>query len=80
MLRREHLKLADLHRGIKDMRHLPAAIFVVDANHEKIAVSEGAISDSKNASAKLSSLGFKINRKYFRALASCVSGITSEQG
>ena len=40
MLRREHLKLADLHRGIKDMRHLPAAIFIVDANHEKIAVSE----------------------------------------
>jgi len=39
-LQREHLKLADLHRGIKDMRHLPSAIFVVDANHEKIAVSE----------------------------------------
>ena len=40
MLYREKLKLADLHRGIKDMRHLPAAIFVVDAKHEKIAISE----------------------------------------
>ena len=40
MLEREKLKLADLHRGIKDMRHLPAAIFIVDAKHEKIAVAE----------------------------------------
>jgi len=40
MLYREKLKLADLHRGIKDMRHLPSAIFVVDAKHEKIAISE----------------------------------------
>ena len=39
-LYREKIKLADLHRGIKDMRHLPAAIFVVDAKHEKIAISE----------------------------------------
>jgi len=29
-----------LHRGIKDMKHLPSALFVVDANHEKIAVAE----------------------------------------
>ena len=40
MLRREKLKLSDLHRGIKDMRHLPAALFVIDANHEKISVAE----------------------------------------
>ena len=33
-LNREKIKLA------VDMRHLPSAIFVVDANHEKIAVSE----------------------------------------
>ena len=39
-LEREKLRLADLHRGIKDMRHLPAAIFVVDAKHEKISISE----------------------------------------
>ena len=39
-LEREKLRLADLHRGIKDMRHLPSAIFVVDAKHEKISVSE----------------------------------------
>ena len=40
MLRREKLKLSDLHRGIKDMKHLPSALFVVDANHESIAVAE----------------------------------------
>ena len=40
MLNREKLKLSDLHRGIKDMKHLPSALFVVDANHEKIAVAE----------------------------------------
>jgi len=40
MLRREKLKLSDLHRGIKDMKHLPNALFVVDANHEKIAIAE----------------------------------------
>ena len=37
---REKIKLADLHRGIKDMRHLPSALFVIDANHEKISVAE----------------------------------------
>ena len=37
---REKIKLADLHRGIKDMKHLPSALFVIDANHEKIAVAE----------------------------------------
>ncbi len=40
MLEREKIKLGDLHRGIKDMKHLPSAIFVVDANHEKIAIAE----------------------------------------
>ncbi len=40
MLERERIKLGDLHRGIKDMKYLPSAIFVVDANHEKIAVAE----------------------------------------
>ena len=40
MLNREKLKLADLHRGIKDMKHLPAALFFVDAIHEKIAIAE----------------------------------------
>jgi len=39
-LLREKFKLADLHRGIKDMRHLPTAIFVVDAKHEKISIAE----------------------------------------
>ena len=40
MLERERLKLSDLHRGIKDMRHLPNALFVVDAKHEKISIAE----------------------------------------
>ena len=39
-LNREHNKLSDLHRGIRDMRYLPAALFVVDVNNEKIAILE----------------------------------------
>jgi small subunit ribosomal protein S2 len=40
MLERERIKLADLHRGIKDMKHLPRALFFVDGNQERIAISE----------------------------------------
>jgi len=43
MLERERVKLADLHRGIKDMKHLPAALFFVDGIHERIAISEARI-------------------------------------
>ena len=43
MLERERIKLADLHRGIKDMKHLPAALFFVDGIHERIAISEATI-------------------------------------
>ena len=43
MLERERMKLADLHRGIKDMKHLPAALFFVDGIHERIAISEARI-------------------------------------
>ena len=39
-LYRERLKLSDLHRGIRDMKYLPSALFIVDARREKIAVSE----------------------------------------
>ena len=39
-LEREMIRLQDLHRGIKDMKRLPNAIFVVDANLETIAVQE----------------------------------------
>ena len=39
-LNRERDKLSDLHRGIRDMRYLPAALFVVDVNNEKIAILE----------------------------------------
>ncbi len=40
MLERERVKLGDLHRGIKDMKHIPAALFFVDGIHEKIAINE----------------------------------------
>lgn len=39
-LERERIKLADLHRGIKDMRHLPAALVFVDGIHESTAIKE----------------------------------------
>ena len=39
-LNRERDKLSDLHRGIRDMRYLPSALFVVDVNNEKIAILE----------------------------------------
>jgi len=40
MLNREKLKLADQHRGIKDMRRLPDCIVVVDAQYEDTAIKE----------------------------------------
>ena len=40
MLERERIKLSDLHRGIKDMKHLPSALFFVDGIHERIAINE----------------------------------------
>lgn len=40
MLNRERVKLADQHRGIKDMRRLPDAIIVVDAQYEDTAIRE----------------------------------------
>ena len=42
-LEREHLRLADLHRGIKDMKHLPSGLFFVDGIHEKIAIAESQV-------------------------------------
>ena len=40
MLQREKLKLSDLHRGIKNMKRIPSAIFIVDGIHEMIAIKE----------------------------------------
>ena len=40
MLNRERIKLSDQHRGIKDMRRLPEAVVVVDANHEATVIKE----------------------------------------
>ncbi len=40
MLNRERIKLADQHRGIKDMKRLPDALIVVDTDFESTAVAE----------------------------------------
>mgnify|MGYP001438917958 CR=1 FL=1 len=40
MLNREKIKLADQHRGIKDMKRLPDALIVVDAQYEDTAIRE----------------------------------------
>ena len=40
MLNRERIKLSDQHRGIKDMRRLPDAVIMVDAQLESTAVKE----------------------------------------
>ena len=42
MLNRERIKLSDQHRGIKDMRRLPNAVVVVDANLESTAINEAS--------------------------------------
>ncbi len=39
-MERERIRLADQHRGIKDMKRLPDAIFVVDIKHEATAIRE----------------------------------------
>ena len=45
MLQREKLKLSDLHRGIKSMKRIPSAIFVVDGITEMIAIKEAKTLD-----------------------------------
>jgi len=40
MLNRERVKLSDQHRGIKDMKRLPEAVIIVDAQYEDIAIQE----------------------------------------
>lgn len=39
-MERERIRLADQHRGIKDMKRLPDVVFIVDIKHEATAVSE----------------------------------------
>ena len=43
MLSREKIKLSDLHRGIKNMKRLPNALFVVDGIHEVISIKEANV-------------------------------------
>lgn len=40
LIEREIAKLSNLFEGIKDLKKLPEAIFAVDINHDKIAVTE----------------------------------------
>jgi len=40
MLNRERIKLADQHRGIKDMKRLPDVIVIVDGHYESTAIKE----------------------------------------
>ncbi len=40
MLNRERIKLADQHRGIKDMKRLPDLIVIVDGKYETTAIKE----------------------------------------
>ena len=42
MLNREKVKLADQHRGIKDMRRLPDALVIVAAQYEDTAIREAS--------------------------------------
>ena len=42
MLNREKVKLADQHRGIKDMKRLPDALVIVDAQYEDTAIKEAS--------------------------------------
>lgn len=39
-LERERIRLSDQHRGIKDMKQLPDAVYVVDAQYEATAIRE----------------------------------------
>ena len=39
-LNRERVKLADQHRGIKDMRRVPDVVIIVDTNYESTAAQE----------------------------------------
>jgi len=43
MLTRERVKLSDLHRGIKNMKRLPNALFVIDGIHEIISIKEANV-------------------------------------
>ena len=82
-LEREMIRLQDLHRGIKDMKGLPDAIFVVDTNQESIAVDEAkvlnipviAIVDT-NSNPKLIDYPIPANDDSIRAVKLIVSEIS----
>lgn len=40
LIEREITKLANLFEGVKDLKKLPEAMFAIDINHDKIAVTE----------------------------------------
>ena len=82
-LEREMIRLQDLHRGIKDMKGLPDAIFVVDTYQESIAVDEakllnipvGAIVDT-NSNPNLIDYPIPANDDSIRAVKLIVSEIS----
>ncbi len=82
MLNRERIKLADQHRGIKDMRRLPDVIVIVDAKFESTAVLESnrlgipivAIVDS-NTDPKVIDYPIPANDDSIRAIQVIISSI-----
>ena len=85
MLNRERIKLADQHRGIKDMRRLPDAIIVVDADFELTAVKEArlleipviAIVDT-NTNPKLVDYPIPANDDSIRTIQLIIAAISDE--
>ena len=84
MLNRERVKLADQHRGIKDMRRVPDVLVVVDANFETTAVKEAtrleipviAIVDS-NTDPSLVSHVIQANDDSIRTIQLILSALTN---
>jgi len=85
MLNRERIKLADQHRGIKDMKRLPEAIIVVDANFELTAVKEAhlleipviAIVDS-NTNPKIVDYPIPANDDSIRTIQLIIAAVADE--
>lgn len=90
-MERERIRLSDQHRGIKDMKQLPDAVFVVDIKHESTAVKEArrleipifAIVDS-NSDPQLADYPIPANDDSLRAVqlivAAFADGIIAARG
>ena len=85
MLNRERIKLADQHRGIKDMKRLPDVIIVVDAQHEITAVKEARLLEipvigivDTNTSPRSVDYPIPANDDSIRTIQLIISAITDE--